>query len=132
MPLILGFVVIGLLTTAAAVVAGQAFVQQRGLQAVCDGAAAAGAATAVDLRRDVPLDGFVHFGDVGAAVRAYLARDPERRDVRVTAEVSPAGRTLSLTCTELVPIAFGRVFDRPHGVRHVVRSSAQAPLAGGQ
>ncbi|MDQ2751380.1 MAG: pilus assembly protein TadG-related protein, partial [Actinomycetota bacterium] len=54
-PLILGFFIIALITVAGAVAAGDAFVQQRGLQDVCDGAAAAAAAGGADLNRGTAL-----------------------------------------------------------------------------
>ena len=128
-PLILGFVIVGLLTTAAAVAAGDAFVQQRGLQALCDGAATAAAASALDLGRDVAIEGSsARFAEVPQAVDGYLSRDGDRRDVHVEAAVSTDGRTLSLTCTEQRTIAFGAVFGKAAGVRHVAHSSAQSPL----
>lgn len=132
--MILGFVVVGAMATAAAVAAGDAFVQQRGLQAVCDGAAAAAAATAVDLHRDasVAAAGAAALGDVQAAVDDYLARDMERRDVRIAARVSADHRTLSLTCRERRPVTFGRAFGKGSGIEHVAHSSAQSELAGGQ
>jgi hypothetical protein len=139
-PLVLGFLIIALLTTAAAVAAGDAFVQQRGLQAVCDGAAAAAAASAVDLRRDQPIGAFGALGatgaarlaDVQAAAEDYLAQDDERRDVHVGARLSADAATVSMTCTEVRPVTFGALVGKGSGVRHVVHSSAQAPLVGGQ
>ena len=134
LPLVLGFVVVGGLGAAAAVAAGDAFVQQRGLQAVCDGAAAAAAATALDLRRDAPVvtEGLVRFAEVQAAVDAYVARDPDRRDVRIAATVSTDRRTLSLTCSERRPVTFGTAFGKGSGVEHVAHSSVQSRLADGQ
>ncbi|MDT4893633.1 MAG: hypothetical protein QOE97_2668 [Pseudonocardiales bacterium] len=129
-PLILGcFVIVGLMV-AGAVAAGDAFVQQRGLQAACDGAAAAAAAGAADLDRgaDLATDGTLHFAGADRAVHDYLARDPDRQDVRIEAAVSPDATTIRLVCRETRPIVFGAVFGRPDGVRHVVRSSARAPL----
>lgn len=133
-PLILGFLIIALLTTAAAVAAGDAFVQQRGLQAVCDGAAAAAAASAIDLRRDVVLGatGAARLADVQAAAEDYLAHDEERRDVHAGATLSADGQTVSMTCTEVRPVTFGALLGKGSGVRHVAHSSAQSRLAGGQ
>ena len=132
LPLILGFFLLALIMIAGGVATGDAFVQQRGLQDVCDGAAAAAASTAVDLTRGAALgDGQgLRFTDVDSAARDYLARDPERRGVRVEAALSPDARTLTLSCTETEHIAFGAMFDQGDGVRHTATSSAQAPLSG--
>ncbi|HLY34206.1 MAG TPA: pilus assembly protein TadG-related protein [Jatrophihabitantaceae bacterium] len=129
-PLVLGFVVVAMFVIAGGIAAGDAFVQQRGLQAVCDGAAAAGAADAGDLDRSASVDAgaALRFADVGDAVERYLARDSTRTDVQVSASVSNDGRTLSLVCTQTTSIAFGTVFGKGGGVHHVVHSSAQAPL----
>ncbi|MDT4939474.1 MAG: hypothetical protein QOG80_3145 [Pseudonocardiales bacterium] len=130
-PLILGFVVVGMFTTAAAVAAGDAFVQQRGLQSVCDGAAAAAAAAAADLGRGsgIGASGYLAFTAVQDAVDRYLAREPDRSSVRVQSNVSPDRTTIALTCTETTHIAFGRAFGKGAGVHHVARSSARAPLS---
>ena len=130
-PLILGFVIIALLMVAGAVAAGQAFVQQRDLQDVCDAAATAAAGSAADLRRDTSLgagDALVFTG-VQAAVEDYLARDPDRRDVQVTSSLSTDGRTLSLVCAQTRQLPFGAAFGKPDGIRHVARSAARAPLS---
>ena len=130
-PLILGFVIVGMFTTAAAVAAGDAFVQQRGLQSVCDGAAAAAAAGSGDLGREsgIGATGYLGFTAVQDAVDRYLAREPGRRAVRVLATVSPDRTTVALTCTETTRIAFGRVFGKGAGVHHLVRSSARSRLS---
>lgn len=129
-PLILCFFLVGLMAVAGAVAAGDAFVQQRALQDVCDGAAVAAAASAADLDRTagVVTGSALRFGGVEAAVRGYLDRDPLRRDVRVSATLSPDARTLSLTCRETRPVVFGGFFGHSGGVRHVARSSARAPI----
>lgn len=129
MPLILGFFVVGLLTVGAAIAAGQAFVQQRGLQDLCDGAALAGAASAADLDRATPLtvNGSLHFSDVQRAVDGFLAAEPPST-LQVVATVSADGRTLRLQCSQTLRIAFGSAFGRPSGVHHVAYSSARAPV----
>src|SRR5207302_6701852 len=118
MPLVLGFVIVAMLAVAGGVAAGDAYVQQRGLQSVCDGAAAAGAADAADLDRTAELDtgGGLHFTAAADAIDRYLARDPARRAVQVATAVSADGRTLSLVCTETSSIAFGTVFGKAGGV----------------
>jgi uncharacterized membrane protein len=130
LPLLIGFVMIALLTLGAAIAASDAYVQQRGLQAVCDGAAAAAAASAADLRRDSSVEqaGFARFSDARAAAADYLARDPERQDVHVDVELAADDTTLTLTCVQVEHIAFGSVFGKASGVRHVVHSSARAAL----
>ena len=130
-PLILAFFVIALLMVAGAVAAGDAFVQQRGLQDVCDGAAAAGAAAAAQLDRGTAVASgeALRFGDVQEVVDEYLARDPGRADVRTEASLSSDAQTLRLRCTETSRIAFGAVFGKGDGIRHVVTSAARAPLS---
>jgi hypothetical protein len=130
-PLILGFFLIALITVAGSVALGQAFVQQRGLQDVCDGAAAAAAASGADLDREHGLatGGSLRFADVGPVVTAYLARDPDRRDVRVHARLSPAGTRITLTCEQTTALPFGAFFGRGH-VHHTATSSARAAVLG--
>jgi hypothetical protein len=132
LPVILGFFLIALLTVAGAVAAGQAFVQQRDLQDLCDGAATAAAGSAIDLSRS---GGVVHgsalrFAGADAAVRGYLARDADRRDAQVSTVVSADGTQLALTCVQTRPIAFGALFGQGGGVRHVVHAAARAPVLG--
>jgi hypothetical protein len=131
LPLILGFFLVALLVIAGAVAAGDAFVQQRGLQDVCDGAATAAAASGVDLGRGGALAGEqeLQFGDVRTAVDAYLERDPSRHGVRVSAQLSDDERTLTLRCEQTEHIAFGAMFGKADGVHHVVTASVQAPLS---
>lgn len=129
-PLILGFFLIALMVVAGAVAAGDAFVQQRSLQDVCDGAAAAGAAGAANLDRGTALGGrALQFGDVQRVVDDYLARDPGRDVVHIRASLSADARTLRLTCSETTRIAFGAMFGRGAGLRHLATSAARAPLS---
>jgi hypothetical protein len=129
-PLILGFFIVAFMMAAGAVAAGDAFVQQRGLQNVCDGAAAASAAGAADLDRGAAIgdSGQLRFADVQRVVDEYLARDDSRRDVRVRAVLSADAHTLTLTCTETRRVAFGAMFGKRDGIRHAATSSARAPL----
>jgi hypothetical protein len=131
-PVILGSFLIAILTVAGAVAAGQAFVQQRDLQDLCDGAATAAAGSAIDLSRS---GGVVHgsqlrFAGAQQAVEAFLARDPDRRDAMVTTALSPDGTQLALTCVQTRPVAFGALFGQGSGVRHVVHATARAPVLG--
>ncbi|HJQ42595.1 MAG TPA: pilus assembly protein TadG-related protein [Jatrophihabitantaceae bacterium] len=131
LPLVIGFFALGTLVAAGAVAAGDAFVQQRGLQAVCDGAALAAAAGSADLDRaaDVAESGELRFSSAEAAVADYLARDPGRREVQAMTTTSVDERTIEVRCVEVRPVTFGALFGRPRGIRHVVRSSARAPLS---
>ena len=129
LPLVLGFFVVAATTVAASIAAGDAFVQQRHLQAVCDGAALAAAATAVEVGRGAaPEQPSLTFAAVSPAITEYLSRDPVRRDVQVTANLRDSGRTLVLTCSATDQVIFGRLFGYAAGVRHVVHSAAQAPV----
>jgi cytochrome c biogenesis protein CcdA len=131
-PVILGFFLVALLTVAGAVAAGQAFVQQRDLQDLCDGAATAAAGTAIDLSRTggVVRGGELRFTGVRAEVQRYLARQGQVRTVSVGVAVSIGRTELALTCVQTRSIAFGALFGRPDGVRHVVHATARAPVLG--
>ena len=131
LPLILGFFVIALLLVAGSVALGQAFVQQRDLQSVCDGAAAAAAASAGDLDREhgVGAGTSLRFGDVRSVVAAYLARDPDRRAVSVRARLSPDGTRVTLTCRQRRALPLGGLLGRGH-VDHTATSTARAALSG--
>jgi hypothetical protein len=128
-PLILGFFLIALLAVAGAVALGDAFVDQRNLQDVCDGAAAAAAASAADLDREHGIDagGSLHFAEVEKAIDAYLARDAERRHIQVRATLSDDATRITLTCEQTMPLAFGAVFGRSQ-VRHTATASARAAV----
>lgn len=130
LPLILGFAIVALLLVAGSVVAGQAFVQQRDLQDVCDGAAVAAAGSAADLDRATGAASTrsLRFAAVQTAVQRYLGRDPGRPDVTVRAELSPDAETIVLSCSQVRPVAFGAAFGHAGGVRHIARSAARAPL----
>lgn len=129
-PLILGFFLVALYMVAGGIAAGDAFVQQRGLQSVCDGAAVAAAGSALDLDRvdGVGTGDALRFANVSAAVEQYLARDRARRGIAVHATLSPDAQTLALTCSQTGTVAFGALFGRASGVRHTVTSAARAPV----
>ncbi len=131
-PLILGFFVVALSLVAGSVAAGDAFVQQRDLQSVCDGAAAA-AASSADLARarstgDIGGDA-LRLANVQEAVDGYLDRDQGRSAVRVDAQLSADAQTVSLACEQRSKIAFGTLFGKGNGVDHHVTSSARAPVS---
>jgi Flp pilus assembly protein TadG len=131
LPLILGFFLLALLMIAGSVAAGDAFVQQRALQDVCDGAATAATATAVEVGRggDLAAESALRFADVQAAVAEYLARDPDRVAVQTTVRLATDQRTLELTCEQTEHIAFGAMFGYGDGVHHRATASAAALLS---
>lgn len=130
-PMILGFFLIALLMVAGSVALGQAFVQQRGLQSTCDGAAAAAAASGGNLDREggVGTGDSLRFGDVRQVVDRYLARDSSRRTVRARAILSRDRTRLTLHCEQTLPLTFGGLFGRGT-VRHTAESTARAAVVG--
>ena len=130
-PLILGFFLLGLFVVAGSVAAADAFVQQRGLQDVCDGAAASASAGVADLRRAARFatGDELRFARVQQSIEQYLARDRSGSPVHAVADLSADGTTVSLTCTQTAQIAFGAMFGKGDGVRHTARASARAPLS---
>ncbi len=130
-PLILGFFLLAMTMVAASIALGQAFVQQRNLQSLCDGAAAAAAASAGDIDRggDLATGGSLQFTNVAQQVDTYLARDPARRDVHVRVALSPDRTRLTLRCAQTMPLVFGRFVGKPR-VRHVTESTARSAVLG--
>lgn len=130
-PLILAFFLVALLVVAGAVTAGEAFVHQRDLQDICDGAATAAAASALNLDRSAaPGTGAeAEFGEAQPAVDAYLDRDQLDQDVQIRAVLSDDRQTLTLACTQTRTVAFGAMFGMSGGVRHTTTSSARVPLS---
>lgn len=130
-PLILGFFLLAFLVVAGSIALGEAFTQQRDLQDVCDGAAAAAAASAADLDRAHGLVGHgeLRFAGVQRAVQSYLTRDPARRGVHARAVLSDDRERITLTCTQTTSLAVGRLFGRGH-VHHTATASARAPVIG--
>ncbi|MFL6164224.1 MAG: pilus assembly protein TadG-related protein [Jatrophihabitantaceae bacterium] len=128
-PLVLGFFLIGLLVVAGAVLASDAFTQQRDLQSICDGAALA-AANAVDFRaaRTQPLDQALPLAGVQQAAEGYLARDPGRAAVNISARLSPDGRTVLADCRRHTQLAFGAVIGRADGVEQHATAHARSVL----
>lgn len=131
-PLILGFVVVAALVVSGGVAASDAFVDQRDLQSVCDGAvlAAAGAVDTSAVRdgTGVGAGGAAPLAAVQQAAATYLARDPARSTVTVDAVLSPDGLWVDATCQQVRPVAFGAAFGFGDGVRHVATSSASTVL----
>jgi uncharacterized membrane protein len=128
-PLILGFVLLAMFVVAGSVAAGDAFVQQGNLQSVCDGAAADAAASIdANAQRSKGDSSALRLGGVQSSVRAYLAREPDRSDIRVASALSADAGTVSLACERRETIAFGALFGFGGGIDHHVTSTARAPV----
>jgi hypothetical protein len=132
-PLVIGFFVVAGMLVAASVALGDAFVQQRGLQDLCDGAAAAAVAQATNLDREIDATDYgsgpqaLTLSRIEPAVTGYLDRDVHRSGVRIRAELSPDGTRLTLSCRRTSRLAFGALFG--HGrVEHATTSSARAAV----
>jgi hypothetical protein len=140
-PLVLGFFLIAALMIFGAVTASAAFLAQRDLAAVCDGAAVAAAqsvdptalyasgpaVTGVQPPARLPLD--------AAAVDAALARyvsaggygdDPDR--LTVSGGVGADGSTAVVRCSRTVALPFAAVFGLPAGVVRTTVASARSPV----
>jgi len=124
--LILGFFLIGLMMVAGAVMASDAFTQQRDLQSVCDGAAVAGA-NAIDgpVARTRVLAGALPLAAVQSAVQSYLAADPGRAEVQVQAVLSADGGAVLADCRSHTQLAFAGLLGHPDGIDQHARSQAQ-------
>jgi len=133
-PLILGCWLLVMLVAAGYVAATDAFGKRVDLQDVCDGAAIA-AANSVDFAsgRNVGRarsNGFLQLDDVQSAVDAYLARDPWRSAIRLTASLNDDRSEVTVSCRRRTKIAFGWLFGKPEGVEASVTSSARAGVIG--
>jgi uncharacterized membrane protein len=130
LPLTLGFFLLALLVVGAAVALGETFVDQRDLQAVCDGAATAAAASAADLDRDstIGTGDSLRFADPVTAVGTYLARDPARRRVTARVQLSRDRTRLTVQCEETFELPFGSLLGHPR-VHHRATSTARAAVA---
>jgi hypothetical protein len=134
-PLILGCWLLVMLVAAGYVAATDAFAKRVDLQDVCDGAAVA-AASSVDFAsgRDVgggEHNGYLELADVQSAVNAYLARDPWRSVIRLTAALNDDRTEVTVSCRRRSKIAFGWLFGKPDGVVATVTSSARSGVIDG-
>lgn len=132
-PLILVCFLIAALLVMGATAAGSAFLAQRDLQAVCDGAAVR-AANALDPAgayagpaglAALPLSD----PTVQAAVADYRAQGYPS-DPTLTLAATTDGRRVTVTCHRVVQIPFGAVFGEAAGLPRTALSSARAPLRG--
>jgi uncharacterized membrane protein len=128
-PLVLGFFLIGLLMVAGAVLASDAYTEQRDLQSICDGAALA-AANAVDsgAARTQRLDEALPLAGVQRAVESYLTRDPDRAGVSIRAAVAADGRTVTADCRRHTRLAFGAVIGKADGIDQHATAHARSVL----
>ena len=134
-PLILGCWLLVMLVAAGYVAATDAFAKRVDLQDVCDGAAIA-AANSVDFvsGRDVggaPGHGFLQLDDVQSAVNTYLARDPWRSVIRLSASLNDDRTEVTVSCRRRSKIAFGWLFGKTDGVVATVTASARSAVIGG-
>jgi hypothetical protein len=126
--IILCFTVAGLIITGS-IAAGGAFLAQRDLESVCDGAAIAGA-QALDRAAyygSGVSGGAYPLGDVQSKVDEYVGRDGGG----VAAGASTDGRSVSVTCRETVHIPFGGVFGYGDGLDRQASADARPIQAPG-
>jgi uncharacterized membrane protein len=114
-PLVIGFFMVAALLVTGSIAAGSAFLAQRDLQSVCDGAAIA-AGQALDAntyyQQSDHSNGYP-LGDVQGAVERYLAVDGGR----VQAVASTRDDEVVVVCRQTTPVTFGRAFGYGNGVR---------------
>lgn len=131
-PLILTFFVIGLLLVMGNISAASAFLEQRDLQAVCDGAAVRatsaldeyGAYAGPEGQTALPLSD----RSVQAAVAEYQQHGYSL-DPSLAMSATTDSQVVTVTCSRLVQIPFGAVFGKAEGLQRTAVSSARAPLA---
>jgi Flp pilus assembly protein TadG len=133
-PLVLGFFILALLMVAGSIAAGDAFVQRSALQSLCDSAAvaAASSADADSLRHPDAaagrVPGYLRLAGVEAAIRDYLAREPDRAGVVLAPTLAADHLSVTLACTRTSTIAFGSVFGLGAGITDHVTSRSRAPI----
>lgn len=129
--ILMAFAVAGLIVTGS-IAAGSAFLAQRNLQSVCDGAALAGAQALSDsayYAANRPELTELPLGDVQHAVDAYGARDSAGSGdpVRMQALVTDGGTTVHVACSTHVDIPFQSVF-RPGGLDRSTTADARSQV----
>ncbi|SOD74744.1 putative Flp pilus-assembly TadE/G-like protein [Jatrophihabitans sp. GAS493] len=126
-PLIVGFFVLALLVVAGSIAAGDAAIDQQGLQSLCDSASLAVVRPDLaDLRETGKPDKALSQSSTDTALDAYIRRDPERQSVDFHITIAPDQSSLMLHCSEEIPVAMGWLFGRS-SVRHNAYSPADAP-----
>lgn len=127
LPLTLLCVLVAMLLIAGTVTTSAAFLAQRDLQAWCDGAALAAAGSpagpALYAGGVAPATGVPLAVDpVSAALDRYLAAAGDSRTVvRLRVQVD----RVTVVCTRMVDLPFGRLFGISNGLRREVASSAR-------
>lgn len=130
-PLILLFFLIAALFVLGGITASSAFLAQRDLQAVCDGAAVR-AANGVDEpgaysgpagHDALPLSD----SSVRRAVSDYQSNGYPA-DRTLTMSASTDGQQVTVVCRRVVRLPFGALFGRPDGLQRTAVSTARAPL----
>jgi hypothetical protein len=131
-PLILGFFLIAFLMVAGSIAASDAYLDQRALQSACDGAALAGVGAideSVAFTSGVGQYDSLPLGPARAAAQTYLLRDAGRSLVRIENSSIADGSTLTLTCVERTPLAFGSMFGFGDGLEHRAHASARSAFS---
>jgi hypothetical protein len=130
-PLILGFFLLALIMVAGSVAAASAYLAQRSLQSICDGAALAGASS-LDVHEvfegDLGGYGDLPLAAADTAIERYLSRDAARAGVRIEHAEIEAGVSVVLDCQQHTGLAFGALFGYADGVDHHARATARARL----
>jgi len=133
-PLILGFFLMALLMVLGAVAAADAYLDQRSLQGICDGAALAGANVLDEAAvygpqpADLGSTDALPLGDAQLAIDQFLSRDAQRRGVTIESAQITDGSTVVLTCAQTLPVTFGTVFGFADGVHHRATAAARSRL----
>ncbi len=130
-PLILMCFLIAALMVMGTTAAGSAFLAQRDLQAVCDGAAVRAADAADEpgaYAGPLPLTALpLSDTSVRAAVADYQAAG-YAGDPTLTMSVLTDGRQVTVSCHRVVKVPFGVVFGQQAGLSRTASSTARAPL----
>ena len=136
LPLVAGFTVIALLLVLGAIDASAAFLAQRDLASVCDGAALSAAQSVSPQsvyersagQATLPLDA----GLVTQAVRTYQDRNyaGDAGGLSMDASVVDAagGPTVTVVCRRTARLPFGALVGYANGLPRTAVSSARAPL----
>jgi uncharacterized membrane protein len=127
--ILMAFVVAGLIIVGS-VVAGAAFLAQRDLQSVCDGAAIAGAQSLDDpdfYHNGVGSDQALPLGGVQQAVDKYAAEDGSH--VRMIASVGDDHVTVAVACNKTAHLTFGAVFGYGNGLKQHASAHARSRTA---
>nr|MBA3249298.1 hypothetical protein [Geodermatophilaceae bacterium] len=122
---------IALLMVCGGITASAAFLAQRDVQSLCDGAAIA-AANAVDEGRyfDAGGDDAVPLSreSVSTAIADYLAAATDADSALTSWSATTDGRSVGLACTRFVTLPFDEIFLGGHELERTASASARSPL----